>query len=133
MDTNSAPTNTNAAPNTTSTKTSAPKLLYSSIASTPTDTSTSDRPQYALQVFRKDRGPTTRTDQYRIQFGVAEGMRLAVEGGQKGRCVAHNGTKKGNRYISVFVYEESAQFYKKLIQDLGKVYLPGEIVPGKII
>ena len=71
-----------------------------------------------------DRGPLTRDQQYKLQFGVAESMRLAARSGRTGAATAHNGTRLEARCIKVFCTKESGQFYKQVINTIKVQGLP---------
>ena len=47
------------------------------------------REDYFLSVFWKDRGSFNRDHQYKLQYGLAEPIRLAALGGYTGKALAH--------------------------------------------
>ena len=97
------------------------------------------REDYFLSVFRKDRGSFNWDHQYKLQFGLAEPIRLATLGGRTGKALAHNGTKLDPKCIKVYCNNESGPFYKKTIMTLRaeglpplEAFLPHEMMKGHI-
>ena len=87
---------------------------------------------YEVKVFKKDKSPFTRENQWAIQFGISNALLEATQQGKVGDQVAHNGTKLTNRHMIVYCAPTAGPFYKASINDISgyEAYLPGEHTPG---
>lgn len=88
------------------------------------------RGDYYLQVFRKDRAPFVRGDQWKLQKQASVEM---VEAMMKGDTIPENsGTRLQGRSMLVFCKPEAGAFFKGMVGRIGvyDAYLPGERIPG---
>ncbi len=87
---------------------------------------------FEVKVFKKDKSPFTREDQWSIQFGITSALLDATQKGLKGDQVAHNGTRLAHRSLLVFCAPPAGNFYKDSINNIPgfEAYLPGEHTPG---
>ena len=112
------------------------KPSYAAVA----DSAGNTREEYFISIFRKDRGPFNRDHQYKLQFGLAEPIRLAALAGRTGKALAHNGTKLEPKCIKIYCNSESGPFYKQTVLNLREAglppleaFLPHELMKGHLI
>ena len=87
---------------------------------------------YEVTVFKKDRSPLTREDQWTVQFGISKSLLDATREGKTGNQIAHSGTRLNHRSLSVFCEPQAGPFYKGALNLISgfEAFLPEERKPG---
>ena len=121
-----APDNTNSSPQTIADKQAQVKATYARMLQESTG-----KP-YEVVVYKKDRSPLTREDQWTIQFGISNSLLEATRAGKSGDQIAHSGTRLNHRYLSVFCGPTAGPFYKEALNKVAgfEAFLPEERRPG---
>ena len=81
-----------------------------------------------LRVFKEDKSPVTRMDQWKIQFNMSKCILTATRQGVDPATLWHRGTMLTTHHVVVFTNDQSAGFYKT---EIGKMeglqsFLPEE-------
>ena len=87
---------------------------------------------YEVTVYKKDRSPLTREDQWSIQFGISKSLVEASREGKTGNQIAHSGTRLNHRSLSVFCDPQGGSFYKGALNQIAgfEAFLPEDRKPG---
>ena len=65
-----------------------------------------------IRVFKKDKSPLTREDQWRIQFSIGNAILEATREGKSGVDIQNTGTRLGQHHMVVNANINSGAFYK---------------------
>ena len=81
-----------------------------------------------LRVFKEDKSPVTRMDQWKIQFSMSNCILTATRQGVDPKTLWHRGTMLTTHHVVVYTNDQSSGFYK---EEIGKItglqaYLPEE-------
>ena len=81
-----------------------------------------------LRVFKEDKSPVTRMDQWKIQFSMSNCILTATRQGVDPNTLWHRGTMLTTHHVVVYTNDQSSGFYK---EEIGKInglqaYLPEE-------
>ena len=81
-----------------------------------------------LRVFKEDKSPVTRMDQWKIQFSMSNCILTATRQGVDPKTLWHRGTMLTTHHVVVYTNDQSSGFYKA---EIGKInglqaYLPEE-------
>ena len=81
-----------------------------------------------IRVFKKDKSPLTREDQWRIQFSIGNAILEATREGKSGVDIQNTGTRLGQHHMVVNANTNSGAIYKEAINKLDdfEAFLPEE-------